>query len=113
RLESQLSLAVPPWERNAARLPGHDGTFVMHCTLKLGGQLITGGMVSTKVIVWLHEERLVQSSVAVHVRRKTRTAGQLACNSVSRKVMSRLVSQLSMAVGFAKTGAAPVTHSLV
>ena len=48
-------------------------------TLK-GGHVITGGVVSVKVMVWLQEARLLQSSVAVQVRRKTRTAGHMAGN---------------------------------
>src|SRR2546426_3361145 len=68
RLLSQLSLAVPPWARNAARLPGHGGTLLAHWTLKLGGQVMTGGMVSCTVMIWMQHAVLVQSSVTQCVR---------------------------------------------
>src|SRR4030095_7320650 len=62
---------------------------------------------------WLQLARLVQSSVAVQVRRKTRTTGHVAGSSSSTNVIVRLVSQLSLAVGSPKIGTAPNTHSLV
>src|SRR6266852_7513611 len=68
RLVSQLSLAVPPRARNAARLPGQAGTSLRHCTLKLVGQVITGGMVSCTVMIWMQHAVLVQSSVTQCVR---------------------------------------------
>jgi hypothetical protein len=37
-------------------------------TVTLAGQVITGGVVSTTVIVWAHEAALPQESVAVQVR---------------------------------------------
>src|ERR1051325_2323579 len=74
---------------------------------------MTGGVVSMNVMVWLQEALLVQSSVAVQVRRKMRTAGQVAGSSLSTKVMVTLVSQVSLAVGLPKTGTEPVTHSFV
>src|SRR5436309_13017030 len=68
RLLSQLSLAVPPWARNAARLPGQAGTLVTHCTLKFGGQVMTGGIVSCTVMICTQQAVLVQSSVTQWVR---------------------------------------------
>src|SRR5262245_58291180 len=74
---------------------------------------MTGGVVSTNAMSCEQEARLVQSSVAVQVRRKTCTAGHKAGTSSSTKVMVRLVSQVSVAVGLPNTGTAPTTHSLV
>ena len=55
----------------------------------------------------------MQSSVAVQVRRKMRTAGQLSGSWLSVNVIVTLVSQVSVAVVLPKTGTELVTHSLV
>src|SRR6185436_16379565 len=104
-LVSQVSVAIG--SPNTGTAP------TTHSLVRLGWQVITGGVVSRKTTSWEQLARLVQSSVAVHVRRKIRTAGQIAGNWSSTKVMVRLVSQESVAVGSPKTGTAPVTHSLV
>src|SRR6266851_4365559 len=97
RLVSQLSLAVPPWARNAARLPGQAGTSLRHCTEKLVGQWITGGMVSRTVMIWMQQAVLVQSSVTQCVR--AMVPPQMPPTSgPSLHVYVRLVSQLSLAV---------------
>src|SRR5262245_38107788 len=75
--------------------------------------MISGGVVSTNAMICAQEARLRQSSVAVQVRRKTRTTGQSAGSSSSTKVTVGLGSQLSEMVGLPKTGIAPTTHSLV
>src|SRR6266849_3541583 len=97
RLVSQLSLAVPPNARNAARLPGHGGTLERHCTLKLAGQVITGGMVSWTVMIWMQQAVFVQSSVTQWVR--AMVPPQVPPTSgPSLQVYVRVVSQLSLAV---------------
>src|SRR5262249_1360406 len=75
--------------------------------------MITGGVVSTKVMVCEQVALLVQVSVAVQVRRKIRTAGQSAGSSESTKGRSGVGSQVAGAVGLPKSGTAPTTHSLV
>ena len=84
-----------------------------HSSVRSSGQVMMGGVVSTNVIVCEQEARLVQASVAVQVRRKTRTAGQLAGSEMSAKVSVTLVSQLSFTVGTSKMGTEPVVHSSV
>src|SRR5262245_6421709 len=113
RFVSPVSLALPPRAKNPARLVAQGGTALTDPTVMFDGQVITGGVVSIKVMICAHEARLVQSSVAVHVRRKTRTAGQVAGNTSSTNVIVRFVSPVSEAVGSPNTGTAPVTHWLV
>jgi hypothetical protein len=70
------------------------------------GWPITGGVVSTTVIVWLHDTELPQSSVAVVVRVLLKVPGQEPGVVTSLKVMVRFGSQLSENVGVPNTGVA-------
>jgi predicted membrane-bound dolichyl-phosphate-mannose-protein mannosyltransferase len=104
-LVSQVSVAVAL--SNAGVEP------VTHSLVRFGWQVRTGGVVSMNVIVWEHVAVFVQSSVAVHVRRKMRTAGQIAGSVVSTNVSATFVSHVSVAVALSNTGAEPVTHWFV
>src|SRR5437879_3187088 len=61
----QASLALAPLFQllSAARLPAPS-----HSTVLSAGAVTTGGVSSSTVMVWLHEEELPHSSVAVQVR---------------------------------------------
>ena len=104
-LVSQISLAVGVSKAGVAP--------ATHSSVWLEAQVMTGGVVSTKVMVCEQEAVLVQASVAVQVRWKTLTAGQVAGSVASTKVTVTLVSQVSLAVAVPKLGAAPATHSSV
>ena len=57
----QLSVAVaPPMLAGSSELP--------HSTVRLAGQVRTGGIVSSTVIVWVQLMLFPQASVAVQVR---------------------------------------------
>src|SRR5262245_65167108 len=75
--------------------------------------MISGGVVATNVMVCEQVALFLQSSVAVQLRLKMRTAGQSAGSSESKNVIVRFVSQVSLAVGLPNTGTAPATHSRV
>src|SRR6185503_15836109 len=60
---------------------------------------------------WLVCTELPQSSVAVHVRRVTDTAGHTAGSDASRKLTASVASQASENVGVPKLGVAG--HSIV
>src|SRR2546423_1510770 len=49
-----------------------------HCNCLSGGQLMEGGVLSTKVICWTQVEELLQASVAVQVRAMPGSPVQLA-----------------------------------
>src|SRR5438876_9115414 len=102
---SQVSLAVG--------LPNTGADPVTHALVRSGLDAITGGVVSTIVMGRLLGALFVRSSVAVQVRRKMRTAGQLAGSSVSTKVMVTFVSQELGTAALRDTGNDPVAHSLV
>src|SRR5439155_1403714 len=71
---------------------------VLHWTVASGGQLITGAVVSTTLIVWLQELLLPAQSVAVQVRVMTLVLGQLPATVLSLCVITGAGSQLSVAV---------------
>src|SRR5438046_1623518 len=72
-------------------------------------QLMTGGMVSMTLTVWLHWALLPQTSVAAQVRvaSKVLPQGLAVLVSVLTTVMARLVPPLSVAVGMSKLQAVP------
>src|SRR5439155_8454464 len=83
-----------------------------HSTVEGPGSVeITGGVVSTRWMVWLAVELLLQRSVAVQVRVTSWAWGQLPGVVTSLNVKVGLGSQLSLAVGVAKEGVAG--HSMV
>src|SRR5687768_17059017 len=68
-VESQMSDAEAPGNAsNSAKLTGHAGTSASHETVAFAGQVMTGGVVSKIVMVWLHVAELPHSSVALQVR---------------------------------------------
>src|SRR5881396_3828598 len=69
-----------------------------HCNCLSGGQVITGGVVSTKVMCWTQVAMLPQLSVAVQVRSMPALPVQLAGVGASLKVMPGSPPQLSVAV---------------
>ena len=73
---------------------------VPHCTVWLLGQVITGGVVSMTVTIWLHVMELEQQSVARQVRVTISGQKLLALVTVLSTVMVTFVpQQASMAVG--------------
>ena len=77
--------AIPPWN-------------VPQFTVMSTGQVITGALVSTTLMIWSQLEALPQSSVPVHVRVITSSCGQLPAATLSLSTMSISPSQLSVAV---------------
>src|SRR5438105_9310825 len=83
--------------RNAASVPGQAGTSFRHCTEKLAGHVMTGGIVSRIVMICTHDAELVQSSITVCVRAMVPPqVPPTSAPPLQRYV--RLVSQLSLAV---------------
>src|SRR5436190_18255082 len=72
----QVSLAVPPAARNAARLPRGAGTSSAHWT-EMFGMVMVGFRVSTTVMVCTPLVLLPHGSVAVHRRRTVLVRPQL------------------------------------
>src|SRR5687767_5480123 len=69
RVGSQRSVAPAPGNAsNASKSTGHAGTSATQETVAFAGHVITGGVLSSTVIVWLHVAELPQSSVTVCVR---------------------------------------------
>lgn len=67
-----------------------------HCIVTLDGHEITGGVVSSTVIVWIHVEVLPHPSVADHVLVIVRSCGQAPATVTSLKVIPG-VEQISVA----------------
>jgi hypothetical protein len=88
---SQLSVAVALPVTAVAVLE-------LHCTVIFGGQVITGGALSSTKIVCAQLLELPQSSVALHVRVMVNSCGQSPPTLTSVKVGITLASQLSVAV---------------
>src|SRR5688500_17400053 len=66
---SQLSDADAPGNKsNAANDTGHAGTSASHETVTFAGHVITGGVLSSTVIVCIQLAELPQSSVTVCIR---------------------------------------------
>src|SRR5687768_2175261 len=101
---SQLSVAVA--------LPVTLGSLgVLHWTVASAGQLITGAVVSTTLMVWTQELLLPAQSVAVQVRVITEVLGQAPGAVLSVKVITGAGSQLSVAVALPVTlGSLGVLH---
>ena len=64
----QLSVADPPCARNSVQSIAGGGTSSGHCTVTSGGQLTSGGVVSTSVIDCSHVAELPHKSIHFHVR---------------------------------------------
>src|SRR5580765_4448295 len=73
----------------------------VHCTILLLAQVITGGVVSTTVTVWLHCDRLPQASVARQVHVAMNAFPHVEFVTVS-SISIRFVPQVSVAVGVLK-----------
>ena len=61
-VRSQLSVAV------AVPFAPPGAVLAVHCMVRFGGQVITGGVLSSTTITCRHVLELPQSSVALHVR---------------------------------------------
>src|SRR2546427_8374829 len=101
---SQLSVAVA--------LPVTIGSLeVLHWTVVSGGQLITGAVVSTTVMVCWQELLLPAQSMAVQVRVMTLVLGQVPATVLSVGVITGAGSQLSVAVALpVAVGSLEVLH---
>src|SRR5690606_267186 len=100
----------------AAASPKETGKVLSsHSTVTLAGQVITGGVVSSTVIVCMQSLALPQSSTAVHIRSIVYVSGHEPGMVVSEYVMSVTGSvQLSVAVASPKTlGSISSSHSTV
>src|SRR5690606_41697740 len=86
-----------------------------HSTVTLAGQVITGGVVSSTVIVCTQSLALPQLSTAVHVRSIVYVSGQLPGMVVSEYPTPLTAAlQLSVAVASPKTlGSISSSHSTV
>jgi ABC-type branched-subunit amino acid transport system permease subunit len=101
---SQLSVAVA--------LPVATGSVeVLHWTVAGGGQVITGAVVSTTLMVCTQELLLPAQSVAVQVRVITEVLGQVPGTELSLWVIAGAGSQLSVAVALpVAAGSLEVLH---
>jgi hypothetical protein len=87
---------------------------VVHCTVALAGQVITGATMSRVVISCWQSALLPQVSVAVQVRVIVLVSGQLLDVMLSAKLMTGALSQLSVAVALpVAAGALEASHSIV
>src|SRR5213596_3525999 len=92
-------LTVPPQLSVAVAVPVFVGAVESpHCNCLSGGQVITGGVVSTKVMCCTHVDMFPQPSVAFHVRSMPATPVQLAGVAASLDVIVTGAEQLSVAV---------------
>ena len=86
-----------------------------HSMVRLGAQVITGGVVSTTVIVWLHTLLLPQESVALQVRTMLVRPGQRGTTLVvtvpNMRIITFVPSQMSTAYGGVKANGCP--HSTI
>ena len=95
-LLSQLSVAVA--------LPVADEVLSSsQLTVTLAGQVIAGAALSTTAMLCAQSLLLPQSSAAVQVRVITFSCAQLPASTLSLKLVSRSVSQLSVAVALPVT----------
>jgi hypothetical protein len=103
---STMETLVP---QHASKAVGGSSDHVVlpHCTVWLLAQVMTGGVVSMTVTVWLHVAELLQQSVACHVR--VMIKGQIlpALVIVLRTVIVTLLQQASTAVGGVNAQAEP------
>lgn len=105
---SQLSVA----EAEPAGPPG--AVLSEHRSVMLAGHVITGGVLSSTNITWLHVLELPQSSVALHVLMIVYSCGQAPPTVTSVEVMVGVTSQLSVAVATPLiTGAVLAVHWMV
>src|SRR5438093_7122401 len=92
-------LTVPPQLSVAVAEPVFAGAVESpHCNCLSGGQAITGGVVSTKVMCCTHVAMFPQASVAFQVRSMPALPVQLAGVAASLNVMAGVPPQLSVAV---------------
>jgi hypothetical protein len=89
---------------SVAVAPANEGA-LGHSTLDTVGHVITGGVLSVTETVRLHEEVLLQLSLAVQVRVTEYSAAQVPGVVTSSAVIPTWVSQLSVAVALPKLGA--------
>lgn len=75
-----------------------------HSMVVFGGQLMEGGVLSVTEMVRLQIAVLPQSSVAVHVRNKVYSCGQVPGVVASDDEIATLASHASVAVGGPQTG---------
>ena len=103
---SQLSVAV------AVPFAPPGAVLAVHWIVKFGGQVITGGVLSSTKMVCRHVLELPQSSVAIHVRVMVYSCGHAPATVMSVEVMLTTGSQLSVAVAvpFAPPGAVLAVH---
>ena len=107
---SQLSVAV------AVPLVPPGAVLAVHSMVKFGGQVMTGGVLSSTRITWRHVLELPQSSVALHVLLMVYSCGQTVLWTVtSVDVIVGVGSQLSVAVAvpLVPPGAVLAVHSIV
>ena len=88
---SQLSVAVAVPVSVGSVTPSHS-------TVASAGQVISGGVVSTTVTVWVQLDALPHSSVAVQTREITSSWGQVPAAELSLSETDGSPSQLSVAV---------------
>jgi hypothetical protein len=103
---SQLSVAV------AVPFAPPGAVLAEHWMVRLAGQVITGGVLSSTTMICVHELELPQSSIARHVRVMVNSCGHVPPVVTSDDVMVGVASQLSVAVAvpFAPPGAVLAVH---
>src|SRR6266516_1688064 len=99
-LESQLSVAV-------ATPVAFVEVEAVQITVVSAGQVITGGVVSVTLMVWLAELVLPQAYLAVQVRVMLLACAQAPGVVTSAKLRLGFRSQLSLTVGWRDTAGSP------
>ena len=77
---------------------------VPHSRIRLAAQLIAGGVVSTRVTVWLHIEELVQASVAIQVRVALNNRGQRGLGTFVTVLTTTMLTFVSLQMSSANGG---------
>ena len=107
---AKVRVTVPP-QASVAVGVAKDGVAGHSMVVGPGSELITGGVLSSTVMVWLAVLVLPQGSVAVQVRLTEYACGHEPGVVSSAKVRVTVPPQASVAVGVAKEGVAG--HSMV
>ena len=107
---AKVSATVPP-QASVAVGVAKEGVAGHSTVVGAGSELITGGVLSSTVMVWLAVLALPQGSVAVQVRFTEYACGQEPGVVTSAKVRVTFPPQASVAVGVVKEGVAG--HSMV
>src|SRR5215831_13861866 len=95
----ELIVTVPPQLSVAVAEPVFDGSVESpHCNCLSGGQVISGGVVSTKVMCWTQVLELPHASVAFQVRSIPGLPVQLGAVGASVELIVTVPPQLSVAV---------------